>query len=121
MVREKAIRQTIVSADPRVRELLGLLKQEAVWARREAVHQSGLAQDSISGFLERNGNQMDPSTRAVVTSRLEAAFDAALEAQAALVRKAALRDQDDWIVRIKSFRAQVAAAKASLEQVRSSF
>lgn len=137
VVRERAIRQTIVSADARVRELLSLLKQEAVWARREAVRQSGLARDSIQGFLERNGDALDPSTRALVTGRAEriyafasamedqqglgAVFDAALEAQAALVRKAALRDQDDWIVRIKFFRAQVTAAKASLEQVRGSF
>lgn len=137
VVRERAIRQTIVGADARVRELLGLLKQEAAWARREAVRQSGLARDGIQGFLERNGEALDPATRAAVTGRaeriyafasamreqqgLEAAFDAAIEAQAALVRKAALKDQDDWIVRIQSFRAQVGAAKASLEQVRRSF
>lgn len=137
VVRERAIRQTVVSADARVRELLGLLKGEAVWARREAVRQSGLARDRIRGFIERNGDALDSATRATVTGRaeriytlasamedqqgLEAAFDAAIEAQAALVRKAALKDQEDWILRIQSFRAQVTAAKASLEQVRSSF
>lgn len=135
IIRERAIIETIGKANEPIVDLLGILKEEAAAAKKNALRQTNSAKRGIIGFMSHaKFQQAGNDTKAIVLKRkaeLEAieqhianqhialAFDAAIKAQGALVAKAMLKDPKDWAIRIKRFREQVAAAKMAIEKIKS--
>lgn len=130
-VREKAIRETIVAADPSIRGLLEILGNEADWARKEGREQYAAAAQVLNDRLKEGtvdqaaarevaDNLTRISTKAKkldAAADVKTAFTNAREAHAGLLRKAAKPDYDDLLAELRAFRKNVAALKADLSTI----
>ena len=131
-VREKAIRDTIVEADSAIRELIRVLRSEAQIAQDEARTKYRSIEASLRKGLRKG--VVDAAARRELLEYLAAksatkkklddaddiarTFDLALEAQVALVKKAAKPEYADWLEHIRAFKTQVSWTKAALQELR---
>ncbi|KPK54487.1 MAG: hypothetical protein AMS22_05750 [Thiotrichales bacterium SG8_50] len=132
VTRSVAIRDTIVTADPAIQELLVVLGEEAAYARTEAKSKYAAAEQALQKQLKA-GVVDDAAAReisevlalvAAKANRLEGAdglkevFESARIAQAGLVRRAAKPDYNELLGQVRAFKVQVIAVRQSLEALR---
>lgn len=133
IIRERAIIQTIGQSNDSVLALLSVLKSEAIMARENTYFQIETAREALDTFLASPpGQNVTNATKATIAekiaglqaledrirqSRTEEAFDLAVEAQGALIKKAVLKNPTDWAIQIRQFREKVAAIKRTLETI----
>ncbi|RLJ17333.1 hypothetical protein DJ030_14895 [bacterium endosymbiont of Escarpia laminata] len=135
VVREQAIIQTIGRSNKSVAKLLSVLKNEAVTANNNTQIHIKKARENLEGFLKKNGfANADNISKALIAKRLadiriieeqvkddgiDKAFDAALDAQSALVEKAISTDAMDWAIQIRAFKDRAEATKTAIEKIQS--
>lgn len=135
LIRERAIVKTIGKSNDSIVELLTVLKSEAGDARENTKSQIKKARENLEGFI--GGTKLanaNNESKAEIAKRIaelqvledqindvdiERAFDAALKAQGALVRKAFMKDPKDWVLQIQAFRERVTATKEAIEKIKS--
>ncbi|MHC4553022.1 MAG: hypothetical protein ACYSUT_09710 [Planctomycetota bacterium] len=135
IARERAIVQTIGDSNDSVLELLKILKEEAVVANENTQLQIINSVTLLDSLPQKPGYaDIDNVNKATIAKRTadlktlqekigqvhtESAFDAAAKAQAALVKKAYMRDTDDWAEQIREFKNKVTIIKENIEKIES--
>ncbi len=132
VTRSVAIRDTIVTADPAIQELLSVLGEEAAYARTEAQSKYAAAAQALQKQLKA-GVVDDAAAREIsdmlglVAAKarqlegpdgLKQAFESAREAQAGLVRRAAKPDYNELLGQVRAFKVQVIAVRQALQALR---
>lgn len=127
--RDATMRKAVVAADKPINGLLELLEQEARYANDEARTEYASATkyvrdnlDSLSDSAKREAadHLIKVETRAKKlppAEEVRAAFKAAREAQAALMRKAASPDYDELLAEMRAFKKTVATLKENLDAI----
>jgi hypothetical protein len=133
VVRTRAIQDTILKSDEAIKEVLEILKTEAELARENTRKQIQETQDHLLNkyMKTRLFSKADNKHKADIAKRLadlntieeqinnddvKKAFDAAIEAQDALVKCALANDPTDWMSQIRSFRKRVELIRAAVEK-----
>ena len=134
IMREKAIVATIVKSNRPVNELLGILREEALFAERNADEKLGSSSAMLDRFINSdqfaNASNLDKANIAARRAGLgvlreqmerveiEETFTLALEAQGALLNKAVLDDPGEWSRKIAEFRNRVERSRIVIETIR---
>ncbi len=135
VMRERAIMETIGASNDPILELLAILKNEAVAASENSKRQFAASRLELESFLSRDDFMLTTNvSKATIAEKIadlkileermgkddiDKAFDAAVKAQGALVRKAVLRDPQDWALQIRAFRERVVNTRETIERIRS--
>jgi hypothetical protein len=137
ILRERAIIETIGQSNDSIVKLLNILKGEANAARKNALDKTKESIEDLNRYISHkkfetanNGTkltvlkrkaELEVLSQKISKINIGAAFDSAHEAQAALVKKAMLKDPGDWQMKIKQFRKKVMDTKAEIDNLKSIF
>jgi len=141
-VRNKAIRETIITVDEPVRDLIVLLQSEATQLQNKTIEKYGESEKTLKEKIkafEASNNKPGATVKVPVSSFQDAAvyleeivsmkqeledaddiggiFDDALKSQSALMRKAAMPSYEDWVQSIQKFKNHAHEVKMSLEKL----
>jgi hypothetical protein len=127
-----AIRQVVRTAHRPIKEILDLLREEAIYARNDTTNNYEKAAIGVNEILKAGIKSADAIPAAIEYSAallatrealkrmpaVEDSFAAAMRAQDALHQKVGDPDMSDLVLQVRAFRDQVRATKAAFQAVR---